>query len=305
VPTSLDHLHHGVWSYVDEPLQDRVTRLYMPKWVSYGRGDEALARMRHLLAHPPCGRMPSMLLYGDSDIGKTMIIEKFVRDNPNICNEFGEVELRKVLRLQMPPRPSDNKFYAQIIHALGHDAPILKRADVEILALRLLIRHPPKLMIVDEVHHLLAGSVREQRQSLNQLKYLSNQLRMPIVALGTSEALYAMQTDRQIASRFEPFALPRWRESAELRAFVVSFGRLLPLKNPSPFGDKAIIQKLMAYSTGLTGRITALLAQAAELAIRQKTESITLKVVNGGGRGSAPFPFGVKDLRHCLSSNTC
>jgi len=25
--------------------------------------------MEHLLRHPPCGRMPSMLLYGDSDSG--------------------------------------------------------------------------------------------------------------------------------------------------------------------------------------------------------------------------------------------
>ena len=60
---------------------------------------------------------------------------------------------------------------------------------------------------------------------------------MPVVALGTSEALYAMQADPQIASRFEPFALPRWRESAGLREFVVSFGRLLPMHLPSPFGE--------------------------------------------------------------------
>jgi hypothetical protein len=30
--------------------------------------------------------MPSMPLYGDSDIGKTMIVDKFVRDHPDICN---------------------------------------------------------------------------------------------------------------------------------------------------------------------------------------------------------------------------
>jgi hypothetical protein len=59
----------------------------------------------------------------------------------------------------------------------------------------------------------------------------------------------------------------------------VSFGRLLPLHEPSPFGDKAIIQKLMAHSGGLTGRITTLLAQAAELAIRKKTESISLDLL--------------------------
>jgi GTPase SAR1 family protein len=35
-----------------------------------------------MLKHPPSGRMPCMLLYGDSNIGKTMIVEKFVRDHP-------------------------------------------------------------------------------------------------------------------------------------------------------------------------------------------------------------------------------
>lgn len=277
----LEHLHTGVWSFLDEAQEHRITRLSMPKWVSYARGNEALARMEHLLRHPPCSRMPSMLLYGDSDIGKTMLVDKFVRDHPDICNEHGEVEARKVLRLQMPSKPNDDKLYAQIIQGLGHQAPYSRRGtDLEILGLRLLHRHPPRLMIVDEVHHLLAGTVREQRQSLNQLKFLSNELRMPVIALGTSEALYAMQADPQIASRFEPMALPRWRESAGLREFVVSFGRLLPLHRPSPFGEKEMIQKLMAFSGGLTGRITTLLAQAAELAIREKAESISLALLD-------------------------
>ncbi len=69
-------------------------------------------------------------------------------------------------------------------------------------------------------------------------------------------------------------------ESAGLREFVVNFGRLLPLWWPSPFGDKDVIQKLMAYSGGLTGKTTTLLAQAAELAIRQGTESINLTLLD-------------------------
>ena len=59
----------------------------------------------------------------------------------------------------------------------------------------------------------------------------------------------------------------------------MSFGRLLPLHLPSPFGEKDVIQKLMAFSGGLTGRITTLLTQASELAIRQKTESISLALI--------------------------
>ena len=242
--SSLDHLHVGVWSYLDGSLEERVSRLYAPKWVAYARGNEALARMAHLLNHPPSGRMPCMLLYGDSNIGKTMIVEKFIRDHPNICNEFNEVEVRHTVHLQMPANPTDNKLYAHIIEGLGVQPPISRRGtDMELLGLRLLHRQPPKLMIIDEVHHLLAGSVREQRQLLNQLKYISNKLRMPIVALGTNEALYAMQADPQIASRFEPFALPKWRESPEFREFVVSFGRLLPLEKPSPLAPPVALQQ--------------------------------------------------------------
>lgn len=40
-----------------------------------------------------------------------------------------------------------------------------------------------------------------------------------------------------------------------------------------------MIQKLLAYSNGLTGRITTLLAQSAELAIRQKTETISIDLL--------------------------
>ena len=57
------------------------------------------------------------------------------------------------------------------------------------------------------------------------------------------------------------------------------------------FGDKAIIQKLMVHSGGLTGKITALLAQAAELAIRQKTESISLNLlIKAAEAGIFKFP---------------
>ena len=83
----------------------------------------------------------------------------------------------------------------------------------------------------------------------------------------------AKKADPQIASRFEPFALPRWRESAGLREFVVSFGRMLPLHLPSPFGDKDMILKLMAYSGGLTGKITTVLAQVCQLSARFPTSS--------------------------------
>jgi hypothetical protein len=78
----LAHLDPRVWSYFDDSVEDRIRACYLPRWIRYPRGDEALARLTHLLAHPPCPRMPCLLIYGDSGIGKTMIIEKVPAREP-------------------------------------------------------------------------------------------------------------------------------------------------------------------------------------------------------------------------------
>ena len=90
------------------------------------------------------------------------------------------------------------------------------------------------------------------------------------------------------------FALPKWRESTEFRTFVAAFGRLLPLEKPSQLDDKQVIQLLMDLSSGLTGKVTTLLAQAAELAIRTKTERITAELIERAG-DSGTFKIGPVD----------
>ena len=44
-----------------------------------------------------------------------------------------------------------------------------------------------------------------QRELLNLLRYLGNELRIPLACLGTREAYLAIRTDDQLENRFEPF----------------------------------------------------------------------------------------------------
>ena len=132
------------------------------------------------------------------------------------------------------------------------------------------------MLVVDEVHHLLAGSYREQRASLNLLKYLANDLRLSTVLVGTADALIALQTDPQMISRFTPIEVPRWHENDEFRRFISAFGKLLPLRKASALAERAIVQFMLAASNGLTGEVARLLNEAAELAIRDRTERITI-----------------------------
>jgi hypothetical protein len=90
-------------------------------------------------------------------------------------------------------------------------------------ALRQLKKAQPRVIAIDEVHHLLACTPREQRAALNVLKFLSNELRVSIVALGTGEALHVMRTEAQIASRFESSALVPWVPNDDFRSFVAGF----------------------------------------------------------------------------------
>ena len=105
--------------------------------------------------------------------------------------------------------PGEKRLYTQLMSAIG--APSLANERLHVLeerALRLLRRLEPKVIMIDEVHHLLSGSAREQRRSLNLLMFIANDLRVCVVAIGTGEARIAIQTDLQVASRFEPCQLP-------------------------------------------------------------------------------------------------
>ena len=131
-----------------------------------------------------------------------------------------------------------------------------------------------QILVIDEVHQLLAGSAREQRLSLNLIKSIANDLRISIVAVGTGDARHAIETDPQIRRRFDPFALPRWTETEDFRDFVCAFGKLYPLRKASQLGERALVQRSLSASDGITGPVTRLLSLAAVAAIRSSAERI-------------------------------
>jgi hypothetical protein len=41
------------------------------------------------------------------------------------------------------------------------------------------------MLVIDEIHSILAGTFREQRIVLNAIRFLANDLRIPLVCVGT------------------------------------------------------------------------------------------------------------------------
>ena len=67
------------------------------------------------------------------------------------------------------------------------------------------------MLIIDEFHSLLVGTPRLQRQVMNATKMLCNELQIPIVGVGTKDAIRVLHTYPQHASRFDVAELPTWK----------------------------------------------------------------------------------------------
>ncbi|WP_330566025.1 TniB family NTP-binding protein [Pseudomonas yamanorum] len=118
----------------------------------------------------------------------------------------------------------------------------------------------------------------EQRKNLNFFKNLSGPpLSLNIIAFGTHEALNAINLDTQLISRFQIFELPQWKPDEELRAFLASYEKFMPLRLPSNLASKEIVHFLSTTLELTTRNIVNRLKWAAMLAIIDGTEKIQVE----------------------------
>ena len=173
------HLTPSAADLLSEPSEKRIRTIKSRRWVLYPRAKQALDHLNRLIDHPRGTRMPSVAVYGDSGMGKTMIMERFRDDNPPGFDPGTGRERTPVLATEMVGKPGERRFYAELLALLG--APQSPRADIvqmEQAALRLLKAVGVQVLVIDEVHNLLAGSHRDQRVVLNTLRFLSNKLQI-------------------------------------------------------------------------------------------------------------------------------
>ncbi len=251
---------------------ERIRRIRADRWISYPRAQQALAKLEDLIVFPQCARMPNLLIVGASGMGKTMIVEKFARDHPGHFDAVSGIERMPVVVVQMVSGPDEARFYKRLLTAIG--APEPPRATLgmlENLVLRLLGEVRPGVLVIDEVHSLQAGTVREQARFLNLLRFLGNELRVPLVCVGTQQARNALRTDDQLVRRFEAFAIPPWRHDEDFEGLIGSLVRTLPLRRPTEFGERSL-KRILEVTGGITASIFTLMAKLAIAAIETGEE---------------------------------
>lgn len=263
------------------PPEKRIEYIQRDRWIGYDVAKEVIDRMEALLNHPPVQRTPNLLLIGETNNGKTSILQRFrARHPPKDDFLSDEAVSLQVLYIELEGAPSEDGLYCQILSALfspfKYSMPTPKKRE---LVYRLFDKLGIRMLIIDEMNNLLASRKDKQQTFLNAVKRMGNVLQVPIVAAGVIEAARAIHTDPQMANRFEPFALPLWRDDERYWRLLASFERMLPLKEPSDLVEERLAGRILSISEGRLGEISQLLKNAAVYAVREGTERIDEKAL--------------------------
>lgn len=273
--TEISHLTSNAAALLAETDAQRIRAIRARRWLVYPRAKQVLERLNQLLDHPRGTRMPSLAIYGDSGMGKTMIMKRFRDQHPPSFSSLTGKLKTPVLAMEMTSRPGERRFYAELLTLLG--APQRPRADIaqmEQAAMRIMEAIGVQVLVIDEVHNILAGTYREQRIVLNTLRFLSNRLQISLVCFGVNDAREAIGGDVQLARRFEQFTLSRWAANEQFEILISLILRNTPLRQPSVLTAKSL-RRMLQISEGITANLFHIVKTLAIDAIESGQERIT------------------------------
>lgn len=279
----LAHLHPGIREIALADDAVRLQAIRAQRWITHQPAARVLASLQEALEQPAGDRMENLLLIAESGMGKTMLLRKFQRDHAQAFDTTSGMQPYPVVLTLMPEDPSEEAFFLQILKAIGAPLDLSRRRHILSLretTFRLLREVGTQMLMIDEINSILVGSARQQRQFLQLLRFLSNELQVAIVCAGVPEARFALLSDPQLRSRVADVALEPWTAGPELQDFVNRLVQGLPLRQPSPVDSVKLRRLLIERSGGITLSICRAVERAAAVAIRNRKERIDLSVLD-------------------------
>ena len=175
--------------------------------------------------------------------------------------------------------------------------------EMEVRALSILKHLKVRVIVIDEVHNLLAGSPREQRVILQLFRHLSNELKASLVCLGIADAREAIAGDTQLSRRLDQMALPRWKADDEFQGLVVAILRSLPLRRPSALSAQSL-RTLTRATDGITAKVFGMLNELAVEAVRSGRSKSPTRMLRAGNQHLNERPSSPERVRFSVSIGT-
>lgn len=274
------HLAAAVAKVADRDNDSRIDYIRRDRFVFYERAEQVLMELETLYRSEDAVRPQGRLIVGRSLMGKSSILDEFLRNHPATDNLEGDAAVVPVLVVQYPESAKEG-IYSEILSKLNVKLPTnAKGQEMRITAVRLLRAVGLKLLLIDELHNVLEGSANSQRRGLNSIKYLMNELRRPVVCAGTIEVLNAIKSDPQMYSRFKRMPLTRFEDDEKFLELLAGFEVLIPLRKASFLHEPKLSTRIYRATMGIVGEVADLLNTAAIYAIENDLECITEEVID-------------------------
>ena len=278
--TPYSHLSPYTRGFIDKSKDERIEETIREKWIGYPRAKDALGQLHDLINAPKTHRPDYFMIVGDTNNGKTMIIERFLRDFPAEDNPAGEAASVPIMFVQTPYRPDPRALYGDILDQLF--ATYRQSTAIGILqaqAISLMEGCGVRMIILDEIHNAGDDSPTKVKQFLNLIRYLGNRMKIPVVCLGIPSGLSMLQSDTQIANRVIPFYLPDWKDDVEYRRLLNSYESLIPLKEPSGLAQDKMAALIRDKAGKTIGEAHKLIRKAAVYAINNDKDKIDIQCI--------------------------
>lgn len=258
---------------------ERIQKAQDKVWIPYPQAQSILNELELAFMEKANNRMQHFTIVGDSNNGKTTILNYFMDQHPPFL-KGGENHI-PIVYFTAPIAPSSNILYEKILDALNvpyltTESSSRKEKQVE----HILNALDTKMIIIDEMQDIYHGSVKEQTKFLSALKQLGTNAKVSVVAAGVPEVQRTLSSEVQIARRFDTLRLDTWEFNEDFARLVMSFEKTLPLQEPSRLHRKSLLQKIHFMSEGLIGEVAKILTKATIYAIQNNKESIDLEILD-------------------------
>ena len=268
-------------SLFGDDLDELYDRIWSPCWIKTKAGRAGLDHLERIYKQPKSHRPQCCLIVGEPAAGKTTLARQFVRTvNPSqIPGEEGTC--MPVVYVQSPPKADAAALYTNILREV--DAPyqatwqVARKQDQ---VLRLLTNLKTRMLMIDELHCMLAGHFNDRNVYMNVLKFLSNELQIPLVGIGTRDVHRAIQTDQQFGNRFEPYVIESFKPDKEYVRFMVQVCKHANFDDVALLHKSTFVRRVHTMTKGLTGETWNLICRLIYFAETEGNRKLKMNMLD-------------------------
>lgn len=251
---------------------------------------------------PPFGRSQStdsasFLIYGVSGVGKTTSVNRLLTRFPQVISHTNykgqNFYLYQITYLVLDCAASgsirdmclqflaevDSLLHTRYEHTLGRNGRATRDELVHSIA-RIARLHEVGLLVLDEIQFLAGIKHLNKTELLNWLTSLVNVLGIPIVFIGTPQALDVIQTDFRLARRATAageFFLGPMTYDENWQLFIESLWHYQYVRNRSALTQE-MSKELLHLSGGITGTAIKIYKRAQQIAMFSQVETLSIQI---------------------------